>query len=88
MASVVYSDPRCKGKKVLRRLTQLQRHVLEDAFEREGSAAWDSALISSFAARLALSHTKVYKWNWEKRKKIKAQVSSAQPISSPLPESQ
>ena len=38
-------------------------------FEYEKDPNWNTEKISSLARRLKLKHTKVYKWNWERKKK-------------------
>ena len=43
-----------------------QKQLLEAEYQR--SANWSTATISGLARRLGLSHTKVYKWNWERKK--------------------
>lgn len=43
--------------------------LLEEEFQRDPN--WDRRKIASLAQRLQISRTKVYKWNWDRKKSLK-----------------
>ena len=56
-----------KKKKQRKSLTIEQLRMLEEAFER--NANWSSTDIEAIAERTQVSRTKVYKWNWDRKRK-------------------
>lgn len=49
--------------------------MLENEYDR--NSHWSTAFITHLAGRLNLNRTKVYKWNWDKRKKELHQANAA-----------
>ena len=58
------------------RVTYEQLCVLETEYRR--TANWSTAMIGQLALRLGLTHTKVYKWNWDRKRKDIAGVQHTQ----------
>ena len=57
-----------KKKKARRvRLTTFQLEALEENFQKNNN--WDADLTDKIAAQLSLTIQKVYKWNWDRKKK-------------------
>lgn len=56
-----------KPKKRRQRLTNEQTTVLEQEFEK--NANWSSREIAKMSKRLGLSRSKIYKWNWDRKRK-------------------
>ena len=50
------------------RLSREQREILENEYQKDSN--WNTQRISLMARRLQLKHTKVYKWVWERKKKL------------------
>jgi len=48
-------------------MTKTQTAYLESQFQR--CPDWSTQLIGFMARRLGLKHIKVYKWNWDRKKK-------------------
>lgn len=56
-----------KPKKRRQRLTNEQTTVLEQEFQK--NANWSSREIAKLSKRLGLSRSKIYKWNWDRKRK-------------------
>ena len=56
-----------KPKKRRQRLTNEQTQVLEAEFQK--NANWSSREIVKMSKRLSLSRSKIYKWNWDRKRK-------------------
>ena len=61
-------------KPVRVRLNERQREFLEVQFQQK--AHWDNDEIEELAKQVGVSFAKVYKWNWERKKKERQVVSS------------
>ena len=61
-----------KPKNLHRRLTYKETSVLKAEFAK--SHDWSAAKTTELANQLGLKRTKVYKWNWDKRKRMYKQL--------------
>ena len=67
-----------------RKLTKVELSFLEREYERTQGQDWDKAYITMLAKKINLPYYKVYKWNWDRKKKdlqshrlpLKAQTSA------------
>ena len=73
--SQLCSEEKRKIQRKIRRihLDEEQQVVLENEFQMRPN--WSTAFITTLARRLKLPRTKVYKWNWDRKKK---ELSGAQ----------
>lgn len=56
-----------KAKRLNRRLTREQTHLLEIEHQRDNN--WTTRHVTEIARRMGLNRTKIYKWQWERKKK-------------------
>ena len=52
-----------------RKLTKKELSFLEQEYEKTNGMNWDKAYISMLAKKISLPYYKVYKWNWDRKKK-------------------
>ena len=49
-----------------KRLTEDEKEILEQEFQKNPN--WGKVTIRKLAERLDLDRTKIYKWNWDRKK--------------------
>ena len=52
-----------------RKLTKNELTFLEQEYQRTQGQDWDKAYITMLAKKISLPYYKVYKWNWDRKKK-------------------
>lgn len=75
----------CSVKKRRHRLTFEQQRILEAEFQKQPN--WSRpGLLKKLSERLGLSKGKIYKWNWDRKKKelIGRTTSTHEPETEPL----
>ena len=50
-----------------KRVSKQAKQVLENEYKK--NPTWSKQLVNQLAAKLDLDRTKVYKWNWDRKKK-------------------
>ena len=60
------------GKKTRKRMNQWKIQYLEKEFSKKQD--WDKRDQQRLSKKLGFEISKIYKWNWEKKKKLLAQV--------------
>ena len=69
-------QPRIGKKRLTRtRMTYEQKEYLKARFDENPN--WSAADIERLSMQLGLGQTKIYKWNWDEKKKVLAEAEPA-----------
>ena len=70
-------EPICKDlpmeKRYMKRMSCEQQHALQNEYIKNPN--WSSDQIYALSRHLGLTRTKVYKWNWDRRNKLRYEMS-------------